>query len=161
MKLVLVNFILKLWSVNYICNSPFRRQPHPGPREALPRPVHALPEHDPDALEVGRREDADPVADDPAGEPRSGTGHGGHPTVPLRTGPRQAAAHLGILGKRLTSPKSGKITHLLNLVLKLKTVHGGRGRPGDAGMGRFVLVKCVELGDFLRMYVSTQIDCGK
>ena len=89
-----------------LCNSPFRRQPHPGPREALPRPVHALPEHDPDALEVGRREDADPVADDPAGEPRSGTGHGGHPTVPLRTGPRQAAAHLGILGKRLTSPKS-------------------------------------------------------
>ena len=85
------------------CNSPLRRQPHPGPREALPRPVHALPEHDPDALEVGRGEDADPVADDPAGEPRSGTGHGGHPPVPLRTGPRQAAAHLSILGKRLTS----------------------------------------------------------
>ena len=82
--------------------SPCRRQPHPGPRQALPRPVRPLPQRDPDAVEVGRREDADPVADDPVGKSDSRRGLGGHPTVPLRSPPRQTPAHRGVLGTRLT-----------------------------------------------------------
>ena len=101
-----------MWSNSL--RSPCRRQPHPGPRQALPRPGHPLPERDPDAVEVGRREDADPVADDPVGRRLPGRGDRGHPAVPLRSPPRETPAHLGVLGTRvtrLTVQKASSLTH--------------------------------------------------
>ena len=83
--------------------SPCRWQPDTGLRKALLGPCHPLPEHDLDAVEVGRGEDADPVADDPVGGPFQRRGLGGHPPVPLRPKPRKATSHRGVLGTRLIS----------------------------------------------------------